>query len=372
MQHINERENDGIMNEQQKEKLTAVLREILAEDTADILHETGEILARLTRDESLPVLQQAVYGMLEKTILTPHTEPAPHTTLPAPQCKTFGTMPVARTSRVVSQPDAPAEDAPGIRDPGPPGLYVYGIVAGTLPGDTRLTGIDGQMVFAVPFRDVSAIVHRCPLTPYRSDNESVMKEWVLAHQNVQEGVAEACGTFVPLCFDMIIAPEERRSAEDVLLEWIAGEYDGLLEKMEKVRGRKEYGVQVLYRVPEIVKRVTASSARLKALQEGMEGSSRGTVYMNRLKMEQELKKEIELELKRIEGDCHRRIASFCDDIKVGTVKKTGDGDERMLLNYSCLVSDEKYAGLGDALESLENDSGLAIRFTGPWQCYSFV
>lgn len=359
------------MNEQQKEKLTAVLREILREDTADILRETGEILARLTRDESLPRLQQAVYGMLEKTIRTPETEPPKKTTLPAQHYETSGIMPVAQTSRIVNQPDAPAEDATGSRDH-PPGLYVYGVVAGTLPGDTRLTGIDGQIVYAVPFRDVSAVVHRCPLTPYRSDNESVMKEWVLAHQNVQEGVAEACGTVVPFSFDMIIAPDERRSAEEVLLEWIAREYDGLLEKMDKVRGRKEYGVQILYRVPEIVKRVTGSSTRLKALQEGMEGSSPGTVYMIRLKREQELKKEIELELKRIEGDCHRRIASFCDDIKVGAVKKTGDGDEKMLLNYSCLVSDEKYAGLGDALESLENDSGLAIRFTGPWQCYSFV
>jgi len=42
----------------------------------------------------------------------------------------------------------------------------------------------------------------------------------------------------------------------------------------------------------------------------------------------------------------------------------------MMMNLSVLASDEK--ALGQVLDEIEREEGISIRFTGPWQPYSFI
>jgi hypothetical protein len=59
-------------------------------------------------------------------------------------------------------------------------------------------------------------------------------------------------------------------------------------------------------------------------------------------------------------------------IKIEKIKKSAEKEKKMLMNCSCLVSDENYTKLGDVLETIEKEYGLSVRFTGPWPVYSFV
>ena len=43
-------------------------------------------------------------------------------------------------------------------------------------------GIEGASGEYIPLGEYSVIVHRCSPQPYESDDEGVVKEWVLAHQ----------------------------------------------------------------------------------------------------------------------------------------------------------------------------------------------
>lgn len=355
------------MNNLHREKLKALMEEILREEAGTILAETGSILAELV---------QGGHCVTARTVLpatdgagsrkgrageSPASPPRPASPDPAGDGRLVSTIPS-------TDPGKPA--ICGGADP--TGLYVYGIAANAAAGPPAARGIDGQPVYAVPFRDIAAIVHASPLTPYHSEDESVMKQWVLEHQNVLETAGDRYGTIVPFGFDTIIMPDGGRSAEEVLIAWMDGEYDRVQKKIAKIRGKKEYGVQVFGSVPAMVARVTGTNETIRALQEEIKNTGPGRAYMVRQKLEQELKKGIESDVDETARTCHRKIAAACDDLKVEKIKKTHEKDTRMLLNYSCLVDDEKYLKLGEVLESIESEDGLSVRFTGPWPVYSFV
>jgi hypothetical protein len=360
-----------IMYETHREKLKTLLKEILREDTRSILSETEAIITELVREEYLPGIEADVCSMIESSIQEKPIDSLP-SVLPGsrtPDHADHEPLMAKIQSTHLNQTDAVGDgDGPGTN-----GLYVYGIAENADATHLlRAGGIDGQTVYVIPCLDLAAIVHTCPLTPYRSDDESVTKGWVLAHQKVLEIVSEQCGTVIPFGFDTIIMPDGDRSAKEVLLSWISGEYNPLLNKIGKVRGKKEYGVQIFFTVPEIIRRVTGANEAIRAMQDEVKNTSPGKAYMIRQKIEEELKKGIESEVHEIARNCHRKINAVCADIKVGKIKKTGEKDTRMLLNYSCLVSDEQYHQLGEVLESIQTEDGLLVRFTGPWPVYSFV
>ena len=357
------------MNEIHREKLKALMEDILREESDRILAETRTILAEVTGKKSLPPREDTVSDPDKTKVREKPTDDRSSIPLPPdPPDLPCGESLTAKI-RSLNQ-DTPAENGDAA---GSEGLYVYGLAEKTDTDRPLMTaGIDDQMVYALPFRDLAAIVHNCPLAPYRSDDESVMQGWVIAHQKVLEATAEHYGTIVPFGFDTIIMPDGEQSAKEVFLAWIDGEYENVQKKMAKIRGKKEYGVQVFGSVPALVGRVTGANETIRTLQDEMKKTGPGRAFMIQQKIEQELKKGIESEVDAIARTCHRKITAASDDVKVEKIKKTKEKDTRMLLNYSCLVSDEKYPLLGDMLESIEAEEGLKVRFTGPWPVYSFV
>ncbi len=379
------------MNELHRKQLKALVNEIIREETRVIISETESVIDELLSEEIFPEIETTLSDMIESRIQKkacvgdplPGTEPTLYPGTGPRTLEKAGHEPGGPVADP-SPPDAdrrsllgkiPAlhEGDPDTEVTGSEGLYLYGIVENTAAiTSLRAVGIDDQVVSAIPCRDLAAIVHTCPLVPYRSDDESLMKEWILAHQKVLEIVAERCGTVIPFGFDTIIMPDGDRDAGSVLLDWLSGEYDLLQTKMARFRNKKEYGVQVFCSLPTIADGLARADDAIKAMVEELEHSSPGKAYMIRQKIEREEKKGIESELQAIAQKCHETISAVCDEIKVEKPRKTGEADQRMLLNYSCLVSDNKYSRLGDVLESLEKEEGLIVRFTGPWPVYSFV
>ena len=350
------------MNEKHREQLKALIEEILREESRNILFETETVINEFISKESLPVPGTIENRITGKPVHTHGSEfPVSHSP------DQGGDEPIREKIQSLNQ------DKTGTVSTGSEGIYVYGITENSDAARAlQLTGIDGQTVTTIPCRDLAAIVHSCPLTPYQSGDESVMKAWVLAHQNVLDIVSGQCETVIPFGFDTIIIPDGDRSAGEVFFDWISGEYDLLQTKMAKIRKKKEYGVQIFCSMPVITERITGKNDTIRALAEDMHTTGPGKAYMIRQKIEQEQKKEIESELQTIARKCHDTIDAVCDDIKVEKTRKTGEKDQLMLLNYSCLVSDDSYSQLGEVLESLEKDEGLIVRFTGPWPVYSFV
>ena len=252
------------------------------------------------------------------------------------------------------------------------GLYLYGIADSNAQTELGAIGIEGNAVYTIAYKGLSAIVHNCPLEPYNSDDEEVVKGWVKLHQNVLDIAGAKFGTVIPFSFDMIIKPGDNANAEAALQNWISEEFDSLMGKMNKIRGKKEYGVQIYY-IPSVMSdKIIAENEAVRAIKEELNTKGPGAAYMYRQKLESAIKEEMESRMDTHFKEFYARIKKHVDDIKVEKTKRTDEKDMQMIMNLSCLMAEDNYKALGAELEQIDKTKAFSVRFTGPWPAYSFV
>ncbi|MBI2848807.1 MAG: GvpL/GvpF family gas vesicle protein [Chloroflexi bacterium] len=251
------------------------------------------------------------------------------------------------------------------------GRYLYGVADS---GDTvslGKIGLEGNEVYTIPFRDLCAVVHDCPAEPYKSDDQERVQAWVLAHQRVVETVWERWGVVLPSGFDTILRGGAEADVGQYVRRWLEEEYEGLKQKIEHLRGKAEYGVQVFWDPEVIARNVAETSPEIKSLEEEIRAKPRGLAYMYRQRLESLLKKEMEAKADRYFKEWYSQMRRHTDDLRVEKIKKAEHG-RQMIMNLSCLVPSEAYTELGEELDRISQMDGISVRFTGPWPPYSFL
>ncbi len=251
------------------------------------------------------------------------------------------------------------------------GKYLYCVAEGGVTTSLGRIGIDGHEVYAVPHRDICAVVHDCLAEPYQSTDAAVVKAWVLTHQKVVDMAWERWGTVLPFGFNTIAEGNAQAKPQPGIINWLQEDYERLKMRMEKVRGKAEYGVQVFWEPAVIARMLAAASPELRELEGEIKTMPRGLAYMYRQKLEKALQREMEYQADRCFRDYSQRIRGCVDDIVVEK-NKVGEQDAPMIMNLSCLLAPEKSVALGEELEGINKATGFAVRFTGPWPPYSFV
>ena len=251
------------------------------------------------------------------------------------------------------------------------GRYLYCIADSGEKVSLGPIGINGHEVYTVPCKDICAAVHDCAAGPYQSSDAEVVKEWVMAHQRVVDKAWEKWGTVLPLGFDTIVKDRGDSDPRESVETWLAADYQSLKRKIEAVRGKAEYGVQVFWETRAIAKSITETSAAIGRLEDEIRSKPRGLAYIYRLKLENALKKEMEAKADQCFRDFYKRIKKHVCDLRSEKTKGTGD-DRLMIMNLSCLVDRDKSTDLGEELEAIDRMEGFSVRFTGPWPPYSFV
>jgi len=269
-----------------------------------------------------------------------------------------------RTQEATSKPVAPPEADTR-------GKYLYCVAKGNKVKSLGRIGIEGARVYTIPYKDLSAVVHNSPAEPYRSEDKEVVENWVTTHQRVLDVAAQEFATILPSGFDTIIRDDGGADSEENVRKWLEEDYENLKHKMEKVRGRAEYGVQIFWDPEVIGDKAIRNNEEIKKLKEEVKSKSKGTAYMYKHKIEKTLKKEMEKEADRHFKSFYERIRKCVSDLKVEKTKKD-EANRQMLLNISCLASRNGYEDLGEELERIDKMHGFSVRFTGPWPPYSFV
>ncbi len=254
------------------------------------------------------------------------------------------------------------------------GRYVYCIVEGAQKAQLGNIGIDGSRVYTIHYKDISAVVHNSPAKPYESKDNEVVKNWVITHEKVIEKAWEKLGTVLPFGFDTIIKADEEKDQKDpekIVKYWLEEDYQSLKEKLDKVKGKAEYGVQVSWDTKVISHMLTEKDEDLKKLSEEIKSKPRGAAYMYKQKLEKLLRGRLEREAERYFKDFYGRIREYADEIRMEKLKKDEE-PRQMLMNVSCLADKEDVKVLGVELDKINNIEGFFVRFTGPWPPYSFV
>jgi hypothetical protein len=251
------------------------------------------------------------------------------------------------------------------------GRYVYCVADTAKKVSLGKMGIEGHEVYTIPYNDICAVVHNCPAQAYQSDDREAVKAWVMTHQKVVETAWERWGTVLPLSFDTIIKGGAEKSARQNVKGWLKQEYQRLKSKIEKVRGKAEYGVQVYWNPKLIAQNLAHTSPEVKKLEEEIKTKPKGLAYMYRQRLENLVKGEMETKADECFKDFYGRIRSHTDDIRVERTRKV-ESTLSMIMNLSCLVYRDRYSELGEELDKINRMAGFTVHFTGPWPPYSFV
>ena len=139
-------------------------------------------------------------------------------------------------------------------------------------------GINGNEVYTITYNDICAVVHSCPAQPYESNDQEAVKAWVITHQKVIDTAWERWSTVLPLSFDIIIRGEGESSTESSVQDWLKREYEELKRKIEKVRGKAEYGVQVFWDPKFIAQNLTQTSSEIGKLDKEIKAKTEKILF----------------------------------------------------------------------------------------------
>lgn len=251
------------------------------------------------------------------------------------------------------------------------GMYLYCVADTGERASLGAIGIAGNKVYTIPYNDICAVVHNCPAQPYQSDKQEVVKTWVIEHQGVVDTAWRKWTTVLPSSFDTIIKGESQENAEQNMRDWLKREHENLKSKLNKVRDKAEYGVQIFWDPKVMVQNLLETSPEIRELNEESKCKPKGLAYMYRQKLENLIKHEMETGADTCFRVFYNRIKKHTCDLHVEKTKKA-EQNQQMILNLSCLVHKEEYAHLGEELSQIGQMKGFSVRFTGPWPPYSFV
>ncbi|MGD0954065.1 MAG: GvpL/GvpF family gas vesicle protein [Methanotrichaceae archaeon] len=355
----------------ENDEFRELIARIVREEIKVIAQETNNIIAEIVRTELIPGLRAAIRESIAKELGCAVSGRQ----FASDGCATFegrskeeietavssGALPPQKaTSEVVEETIDAGDDQ---------GLYLYGLTDTSVSASLGKIGIDECEVYTIPYDGISAIIHNSPLEPYKSDNNETVKVWVKVHQRVMDVAAERFGNVMPFGFDTIISPKDNATAKDELMRWLSDEHEEILRQMDKIKGKKEYGIQIFYIPSAFGEKIEKESDEVKRMKEQMASKPPGLAYMYKQKLENIVKGELDTLMDAYFKNFYEKIKGASDEIKVEKVKKADDCMV-MMMNLSVLARDEK--ALGSVLDEIESEEGIKIHFTGPWQPYSFI
>jgi len=250
------------------------------------------------------------------------------------------------------------------------GSYVYCVAPSNEEVCLGPIGIEGLEVYTVVQRDLCALVHAGPSQPYQSDDSAVGATWITAHHQVVETAWSRWSVVLPMNFNTIVISDEETTAEQRLKSWLDAEYHSLKNRLDGLTGKAEYGLQVYWDPVLVAKKLAQANAEITELQRLVNDKPRGLAYMYRQKLEALLKTEMEARAAEEFKTVFARVRKYVDNVHVDRTKKIEEG-RQMLVNLSCLVSDDQHPGLEAELEQIGGAEGFSVRLAGPFPPYSF-
>lgn len=250
------------------------------------------------------------------------------------------------------------------------GRYLYCIARGDAEEALGPVGIEGRPVRVVAHRGLCGMVHDCEPRPYASRDQAKVRRWALAHQRVVETAWARFGDILPCRFNTILRDHGTLGSEANLRAWLEAERRSLEERLARVSGRAEYGVQLFWAPRTAARRLMREKQTLKSLRKRMGSATEGTAYICRQSLDGILKRELREAARAFREELDRRVRACVEAVHTETAPES-EGEDQMILNLACLAGAEQAKALGAALDGVSRGDGFSVKFTGPWPPYSF-
>jgi hypothetical protein len=251
------------------------------------------------------------------------------------------------------------------------GTYIFCLAKKGEMDGFKAIGLDGQSISSVDYKEIMALIH-----PYMSDalqvedTEKIIDRAMIHHKVVEEAW-RVFGTLIPLRFGSIIhGVNETESIENVKA-WIKDIYDHIQERFRDLKDKAEYGIQIFWPNDGLMKKVLQNNAQIKDMEKKIATSSGETAYMYKDKQKSLLQRCIAKEIVQASRFLLDRVRPYLNDFQIEQITG-GEADRRMLLNISCLLSEDQIENIKEALKEIQGKDGYMPHLSGPWPPYSFA
>jgi hypothetical protein len=238
------------------------------------------------------------------------------------------------------------------------GRYVYCIIKTDQPRQFGPIGIGGREdeVYTVHYKEFAAVVSKCPLVIFDPTRDNA-----LAHEHVNEVVMKEF-TVLPMSFGTVF-----RTEKDIG-EFLRGTYEALIEVLEKMEGKIEFGLKVNWDKEGIIRELEQENDEIRRLKQEISGTGTSTYFAK-------------MQLGRVvESALQAKADSFVTAIYEGlrgsavasrSNKPIGD---RMIMNAAFLVDRERTRDFDEQVSEIARryEDKLSFLYTGPWPPYNFV
>jgi hypothetical protein len=256
---------------------------------------------------------------------------------------------------------APPQPAADVHDAGSgvEGKYVYCVIKTAEERDFGPLGIGeaGNPVYTVCHRDLAAVVSDTPIRIYDPTRGNV-----LAHELVNETVMREY-TVLPMAFGTIF-----RTRSDIL-ELLKSTYRAFDDALEKMRGKIEFGLKVLWDRDVVIARLETTDEEIRRLKEEITNNAQSSTYFARMQLGRMVEAALGNMASRYMADIHESLKPVA--VASRSNKPIGD---RMIMNAAYLVERSRESEFDEAVKGLSRryEEVLAFKYTGPWPPYNFV
>jgi hypothetical protein len=249
------------------------------------------------------------------------------------------------------------------------GRYIYCIINSGKALNFGNTGIEDNLAYTIPYKDIAAVVHCCMAKPYETENKEKAAEWILSHDYVIDSATKKFGTVLPFSFDTIV-----KGNDETVSLWLEQNYLILNRELDRLKNKAEYSIQVFCDPVYLKTNLACSNIEIKKMKEKREQMPKGAAYLLNRGFELKVKDAIADEVSRLS---HNFIMAIRGHIEEMREEKNLHAPEKFngkkpVVELTCLIREDKIENLGEMLDEINRREGFVVRFTGPWAPYSFV
>jgi hypothetical protein len=256
-------------------------------------------------------------------------------------------------------------------------IYLYGIVPSDAPeAPEELVGMEGGPVQLVRIGQLGAIVSLVPAEQYsdealnaRLDDLAWVGERGITHEQVLDWYAGRV-PLIPLSLFSLHRDAER------LRTRVIDDEDGFVRLLERLTGRREWGIKLWRRSAMALEKIDQLSPSLRELGQQIDEAPTGKRFLLEKKRQSMRNEEIRIVSVRLAHELLAELRRAAADAVAIPIPATQTPTERVLLLDAAFLVDE--AAFGEFQEAVTAqagkiaDSGFELEFTGPWPPYHFA
>ena len=239
------------------------------------------------------------------------------------------------------------------------GRYVYCIIRSQTPRDFGSIGIGGRgdQVYTVPYKEFAAVVSNCPLVIFDPTRENA-----LAHEHVNEVVMKEF-TVLPMSFGTVFR------TEDDIKAFLRGTYDALVEVLEKMEGKIEFGLKVNWDKDRIIRELENENEEVRRLKQEIDSNPGGSTYFAKMQLGRVVESALQAKADSYVVEIYEALRNAA--VASRSNKPIGD---KMIMNAAFLVDRDKTKIFDEQISEVAKkyEHRLSFLYTGPWPPYNFV